>query len=908
MEVLTGAMTTLLPKLGDLLTEEYKLQKSVRGEIMFLEAELKSMEAALLKVSEVPIDEPPDIQVKLWAKEVRELSYDIEDRVDTFMVRIDGHAPRKLHGLKGFIDRSVNLLTKANIYHNIDTDIKDLKCRIKEVNERRDRYKVDNVAAKPTGPSVDSLRLSALYRKAAELIGTEEKSNYLVKRLMDGYNASKQQGLKTVSIVGFGGLGKTTLAKLVYDKLKVHFDCWAFVSVSLNPNMINLFKNMLHQLGNYKNVATWDEAQLIDELREFLRNKRYFIVIDDIWSKSAWNTIQYALIENECGSRIITTTRILDVAKSAGGVYELQRLTPADSRKLFNIRIFGTEEKCLPNNLAEVYKNILKKCGGVPLAIITIASMLASKKGNENTLKYWSKVYQTMGSGLEDSPDISDMRRILFISYYDLPPHLKTCLLYLSLFSEDSEISTEYLIWQWVGEGFVLKEQGKAMYEVGEDYVDQLINRSMIEAADIDHDSNKVTYCRIHDMVLDLVTCLSNEDGFQTALDGQRPMYLSNRIRRLSLQTTNEEDVKQLATMSLSHMRSLTVFKGAFNLLPALSTFPVLRVLDLSGCRQVDNHHFKDICNLFHLRFLGLWFTSITEIPEEIGNLKFLEVLDISCTEVEELPSTFVQLQKLVCLRFDYLKRVPNGLFGDLKSLEQLEGRIDVESPTMLCDLGSLTKLRRVALSFNEWNEIYKKPFLQCLSNLVSLEYLKIHGYNGDFGSKCDILSPRLQQLRDIRIMGCTIPAVPRWMSSLSALSILCMTLLRLGEEDLHVLGSIPSLSHLEIMVKEPTQDRDKRLVISNVYPFLCLTKFKIYNTTEVVFLQRAMQKLQTLVLSFGVPKTKDQFDNFDFGLENLSSLMHITVDMNCEDNIKAAIKKAVDMNPNKPTLKFQTL
>ena len=158
---------------------------------------------------------------------------------------------------------------------------------------------------------------------------------------------------------------------------------------------------------------------------------RYLIVIDDVWSKSAWEMIQYALIENECGSRVITTTRILDVAKCAGGIYELPRLTPADSRKLFNIRIFGTENKSLPKELEEVYNSILKKCGGVPLAIITIASMLASKMGKENTYKYWSKVYRTMGSGLEDSPDYNDMRRILLISYYELPPHLKTCLLYL---------------------------------------------------------------------------------------------------------------------------------------------------------------------------------------------------------------------------------------------------------------------------------------------------------------------------------------------------------------------------------------------------------------------------------------------------------------------------------------------
>jgi len=123
-----------------------------------------------------------------------------------------------------------------------------------------------------------------------------------------------------------------------------------------------------------------------------------------IYGKLLWKTIQYALVDNECGSTIISTTRNLDVANKIGGVYQLQPLSLADSRKLFNLRIFGTEDKCLSNNLAEVSIDILRKCGGVPLAIISIASTLASKKGMENIYQYWSKVCKMLGSGLEDSP------------------------------------------------------------------------------------------------------------------------------------------------------------------------------------------------------------------------------------------------------------------------------------------------------------------------------------------------------------------------------------------------------------------------------------------------------------------------------------------------------------------------
>jgi len=407
----------------------------------------------------------------------------------------------------------MDLLTKAKIRHKLGTEIKDLRRSIKEMSERRDRYMVTQVAAKPADVLVQNLRLSAMYKKAAELIGTEEKSNELIDKLMEGDEPSKKL-LRTVSIVGFGGLGKTTLAKVVYDKLKGQFDCKAFVSVSENPNIEMIFINMLRQLlhGYDKNVGTCDTQQLINEVRAFLQDKRYLIVTDDIWKTSVWKTIQYALVDNECGSIIISTTRNLDVADKIGGVYRLQHLSLTDSRKLFNLRIFGTEDKFLSNNLAEVSAEILRKCG-VPLAIISIASTLANKKGMENMHLYWSKVCKTLGSGMEDSPDVEDMRRILAISYYDLPPHLKHCMLYLSSYPEDYEISTEELILKWMGEGFILKEQGRSFYEVGEDYFNELINTSMIQGSKFDYES-KAVKCQVHDMVLDLITRLANEDGF----------------------------------------------------------------------------------------------------------------------------------------------------------------------------------------------------------------------------------------------------------------------------------------------------------------------------------------------------------------------------------------------------------
>ncbi|RLM69391.1 disease resistance RPP13-like protein 4 isoform X1 [Panicum miliaceum] len=941
-EIVVGAMGSLLPKLANLIKEEYNLQKKVRGEIMFLETELKSMEAALIKVSEAPIDQPPDIQVKLWTREVRELSYDLEDRIDKFMVRIDiGMQPSKHHSFKGFIDRSLSLLTKGKIRHNIGIDIKDIRSRIKDVSERRDRYKVDQVPSKPVGRTIDNLRLSALYKKATELVGTEEKSNDLIKRLVlvEGDEASKQQVV--VSIVGFGGLGKTTLANLVYEKLKGQFHCGAFVSVSHNPNMDMIFKNMLHQLDgeNYKyiNQETWSEEQLISKLRKFLEHKRYgfigaghamtrpynsvsrggsnpryLIVVDDIWNNSAWETIQCALIQNECGSRIITTTRNLDVAKQSGAdVYQLDPLSSTDSTKLFNQRIFGSEDKCPPDNLVEVCRKILRKCGGVPLAIITIASMLSNKNEKENTQNYWSRVYQSMGSGLDGSTNVKDMRRILSVSYYDLPSRLKSCLLYLSLFPEDYEIEIEDLIWKWIGEGFVHEEQGRTLYEVGEAYIEELVNRSMIQAGIVGGNGRTIT-CRVHDMVLDLTNFLSNEEHFLTKLDGQKQISLPNKIRRLSLKINQEEEVKQLGTMDFSHVRSLTVSSKDFLLIPNFSTFPVLRVLDLRNCPAVKDHDFKEICNMFHLRYLGIDGFSITEIPKEIQNLQVLQVLHIKYMQIEKMPSTIIHLQQLQLLRVSDYIRLPDG-FGKLKSLQEVKGTtIIIESPSMLHDLGSLTELRTLAIYFRDWDESYEKPFIQCLSNLVNLKSMRIEGQMSSLYSECDNLYPGPQELCSIDMdVDHGINAVPRWMSSFCFLSSVNIELLTLGEQDLQVLGSIPSLSDLRIIVKELTQDRDARLVIGKCYSFQCLTRLIIsYGSMEVVFAPGAMQHLKELYLRFSVQDTVHKFGDANFGLENLSSLERVTFKIKVDgsttpkevETVKDEIQKAMDMNPRKPT------
>uniref|UniRef100_A0A0E0RII3 AAA+ ATPase domain-containing protein n=1 Tax=Oryza rufipogon TaxID=4529 RepID=A0A0E0RII3_ORYRU len=414
-------MTTLLPKLGELLVGEYKLQKGVKGQIEELEKELASMTTALRKVASVPADQL-DEQSK-------------------------GH--ESAMNFMGLIHRTTNLFKTLKTNHRIHGIIKGIMDQVKNVSQRRDRYRVDDVAARPTVVDVDP-RLEAMYRKATELVGISEPKNELTKRLLEHDRSSNQQS-NIVSIVGLGGLGKTTLANALLQELKAKFDCHFFVSVSLNPDINKIFKNIFLQLNEKKYThidEAWETKQLIDKIRDFLNNRSYIsmvlCVIDDVWKESPCDTIKLVVQDAKIGSKIIVTTRNKVVAEHAGGgIYELKPLSVDDSRHLFYKRIFDSNDDC-PADLCGVTEKILKKCGGVPLAIITIACLLASKPRHSQE---WEKVNKSISFGLEDSLDVGRMRKILSLSFDDLPFHLKTCMLSLSKYPEDELIRTDVLIW-----------------------------------------------------------------------------------------------------------------------------------------------------------------------------------------------------------------------------------------------------------------------------------------------------------------------------------------------------------------------------------------------------------------------------------------------------------------------------
>ncbi|CAM0879686.1 unnamed protein product [Alopecurus aequalis] len=272
VSVVTGALKPVMGKLGALLADEYKRFNGARKDINSLIQELAAMDAFLTKMSD---EEDPDGQDKVWMNEVRELSYDIEDCIDDFMQSLLDNKDAKPGS---FIDKVKHLLGKMKARRQNGSEINDLNKQITEVGERNARYKTRQAYANTKNANVDP-RALVIFGNASNLVGIDEPKAEIIKLLIDEdlHAPMQQQQPKVVSIVGSGGMGKTTLANQVYQELKDKFKCRAFLSVSRNPDMMNILRIILSQVSNqpYGDTEEGSVQQLIMRINDFLSDKRY---------------------------------------------------------------------------------------------------------------------------------------------------------------------------------------------------------------------------------------------------------------------------------------------------------------------------------------------------------------------------------------------------------------------------------------------------------------------------------------------------------------------------------------------------------------------------------------------------------------------------------------------------------
>ncbi|TVU03581.1 hypothetical protein EJB05_50898, partial [Eragrostis curvula] len=627
----------------------------------------------------------------------------------------------------------------------------------------------------------------------------------------------------------------------------------------------------------------------------------YFLVIDDIWDVSLWEKIQYSLVENNLGCKIIITTRNREVAEKIGSsIYNMKPLSDEISGILFYGRIFGSREMC-PEEFSVVSEKILRKCGGVPLAICTISSLLAEKKEN---VADWYELCDLIGSGLAKYTSMESMRKILSLSYYDLPSHLKTCLLYLSIFPEDFDILVDRLILRWIAEDFIKQVKiGDNLYEIGWSYFNELVNRSMIQFSG---DIINMAYCtcRVHDVVLDLICSLAKEENFVTlSHDIEQNTSLQTKVRRLSLQKTSGS-----TSCNMSHVRSFTIFSPAVDSMPMLSSFHALRVLDLEGCNLQD-HNLSYVGSLVQLRYLGLRNTFYAgELPKDLGKLQFLQTLDLEFSDVKELPASIMRLKQLMILRLNWDTRLPSGI-RNLTALEELSGG-KFESTKFVEELGGLTNLRVLVIILGEVYQCFGEMLASSLHCMQKLQTLTID---------CNPV-PNLEDwappkcLREFRSDLGLFHLLPVWLKTpcTPKLIFLSIGVHVLRQQDVDALGRLPSLKVLGLHDYKVATG-ETLTVNSGMFPRL--TKWSSYRTSIVpVFRPGSAPRLRDLTFWFSVREMMNAWNgSFGFGLENTGCLEKFTAKVHDIEDVTEQERKAVvdslrrarDTNPNNATFEF---
>ncbi|KAH6825220.1 hypothetical protein C2S53_018767 [Perilla frutescens var. hirtella] len=559
----------------------------------------------------------------------------------------------------------------------------------------------------------------------------------------------------------------------------------------------------------------------IDDMRnfiyDFLKGSKYIIVLDDVWKSETWEALRFALPKKgKHGCIVITTrsSRIGDcVCSETNHVYNLQPLSAEESEELFFKKAFPRNSSFPPPDLREFAENILIRCEGLPLAIVVIGALLATKK---NSREEWKMVNRSLSHELMQGGNLERLWKSIFsLSYNDLPYYLKYCFLYLSIFPEGGLLWKYPIIQLWTAEGYVQSENDEILEEVAEKYLNDLWSRNLIQVAQKYGDGTVYAF-RIHDLLRDYITSKSREHNIITVFNGGKKQW-PKKIRRLAIQNSVNFS---LDTNNFEHLRSLLLLNGDMDMgmiKEVLRRCRLLKVLHLRGAPMESIP--DDVFNLYHLKYLCLRDTRVKFIPKSIKYVRNLEILDLCHTDVTELPVEILELRRLRFLfvggiffllyqstnklDFNHIGqscRVPYGIGSCLLCL-QLLGYLEADrdgSTKIVREIGMLTQLR--ILGIHKVRSEHGKDLCTSVANLTNLRALTIRSI--EEGEKLELDYPLsstgLPFLSSLALYGC-LEKVPQWIPSLQALSTLFLMWCKLREDALNFIQNLPNLRHLRI-------------------------------------------------------------------------------------------------------------
>ncbi|CAL2237912.1 unnamed protein product [Prunus armeniaca] len=678
------------PKFVDLFRHK-KLDQPL---LMKLKRTLLTLNAVLDDAEEKQIEKPA---VREWLDDLKHAVFDAEDLLD----EINYEALRcKLEGEAQTADKLTNkvrnfLPTSRNkFYQSMNVKIQELLRKLEDFAQLKGALGLTEVVGRKVlqrTPTTSLVHEPYIY-------GREEVKENLSKVLFSD-DASKED-VSFITIVGMGGVGKTTLARMLYndDKVKEHFTLKAWACVSEDYDVIRVTKTLLESVTS-KTCNTTDLNLLQVELREQLRGKKFLFVLDDLWNEkyNDWNCLQTPFTSGARGSKVIVTTRNKNVASFMQNVptQPLEPLSHEDCWSLLAKHAFGNVSCSAYPSLEEIGKKIARKCNGLPLAAQTLGGFLRSRLDS----KVWNRV---LNNSIWELPyEKSDILPALRLSYHYLPAKLKRCFIYCSIFPKDYEFKVEEVIFLWMAEGLIPQaENGDNMEEVAKEYFDELLSQSLFQT------SGKSSFV-MHDLINDLAVFMSK--GFCSRWEG-RESHEVERVRHLSY-AREEYDVslkfeqlkgaKCLRTFLPTSLNPYNSYKNYYLskkvVQDLLSSHRCLRALSLSSYRNVTQLP-DSIKNLIHLRYLDLSGTAIERLPSVLCSLYYLQTLLLSnCSSLVELPADLrklINLQKLMLGGCASLAKLPVDLW-ELISLHHLDvsGTKIAEMPSQMSRLKSLRTL-----------------------------------------------------------------------------------------------------------------------------------------------------------------------------------------------------------------------
>ncbi|XP_030941520.1 putative disease resistance protein RGA1 [Quercus lobata] len=719
--ILYGVVRTIIVSLGSSTLQQV-------GSIWGFEDDLEKMSNTVSTIQAVLGDaeeqQGSNHQVKNWLMKLREAVFDADDLLSEFST----HVLRQNVMGGGKMTKKVRVFFSSSnqlaFGFKMARKIKAMRERFNDIAKDRNNFQL---VERPLGTAVVTRKRDQTHSfvREEDVIGREEDKKAIIGQLLDfdvGENVS------FISIVGIGGLGKTTLVQYIYndEKVKAYFELQMWVCVSDDFDVKTIAEKILASaVGTRPNNLEMDQLQI--ELRKSLNQKKYLLVLDDVWNedKEKWCNLKTLLLDGLKGSKVVITTRTNLVADITSTIspYLLKGLSDDQSWLLFKQMEFEKKQETINPNLEAIGRDIVEKCCGVPLAIKTIGRVLYFKKTGDE----WSYI---KNNELMNVTQIKDgFLPVLKLSYDHLPSHLKCCFAYCSLFPKDYLFRSGTLILLWIAQGFIQSPEGNQQLEdIANEYVMELHWRSFFQVEHKGGSMYKNTLFKMHDLVHDLALSISR---IECTLVDSNAKNVNEKSRHLSCTVKNdsffEENLnslvkaKKMRTFLLtSHILNHPVEESALRTL--ISTFRYLRALDLHGLEIKTLPNI--IGKLMHLKYLDLSFNDIEVLPSSITRLVNLHTLKLTfCLKLKELP---IDIQKLVSLKHLNINVCPNlthmpyglgqltslqtlplfvvskdpigsskhcGGLAELNRLNDLRGRIEIQNLELVKDVISETKV-----------------------------------------------------------------------------------------------------------------------------------------------------------------------------------------------------------------------